>query len=191
MDKLLVDACCGPCSLPLNDQAKDYEIIFYVSDDNVQPYTEYSKRLDSIKTAAFQLNSSVFVDEYRPQEWFDIVRGFEDEPENGRRCVLCYRHRLKRAAEYAAANGIKIMTTTLTTGPSKKAIVINRIGNEMAERHGIKFLELDLKRKGGFLKSVTLSKQLGLYRQTYCGCIYSMIETAKKLDKKEESLMRN
>ena len=175
MDKLLVDVCCGPCSLPLQELSKEYEIVFYVTDDNVHPYTEYSKRLDSIKLVAENFKNTIFVDEYKPQEWFDITRGMEDEPEGGKRCLLCYRHRLKRTAKYAAENNIKLMTTTLTTGPSKKASIINSIGSEMALRYGIKFLALDLKKNGGFLKSITLSKQMGLYRQDYCGCIYSMM----------------
>jgi predicted adenine nucleotide alpha hydrolase (AANH) superfamily ATPase len=98
----------------------------------------------------------------------------EFEPEGGKRCIACYNYRLEKTAQYATTHGFNYFSTTITTGPSKDAKKINQIGSELAVKYKITFLELDLKKQGGFLKSIVMSKKLGLYRQNYCGCIFSM-----------------
>jgi epoxyqueuosine reductase len=181
-EKLLVDVCCGPCSLPLeeiniNHPTQKFEIVFYVTNSNVHPFNEYVRRLQSIRQVSKHYKHGIIVDSYNPREWAEYVKGYEDEPEGQKRCELCFTYRLERAANFAATNGFKRFTTTLTTGPSKDAELINRLGRSAAARHNIEFVELDLKKKGGFLKSIMLSKKLGLYRQNNCGCVYSTRKT--------------
>lgn len=177
-EKLLVDACCGPCSIPLeelSDQyANKYDMVFYVTNSNVHPFSEYVKRLGGIRQVVKYYKNSLIIDNYNPREWLELMKGLESEPEGGKRCIACYTYRLERAARYASNHGFKYFTTTITTGPSKDAKRINQIGTEIAAKYGLAFIENDLKKGGGFLKSVVMSKKLGLYRQTYCGCIFSM-----------------
>jgi predicted adenine nucleotide alpha hydrolase (AANH) superfamily ATPase len=105
-----------------------------------------------------------------------IVHGLENEPEGGRRCSICIGHRLEVTARTAKAASIPVMATTLTVGPRKNSKQINRLGTEWAESYGIVFVEADFKKQDGFLKSVQISKSLGIYRQAYCGCCFSMPE---------------
>jgi len=121
----------------------------------------------------------------------DYVKGFELEKEGRKRCELCYRFRLEKTAKYAKEYGFRKFTTTLTTGPSKQADIINSIGKEFAEKYSLEFIELDLKRKGGFLRSIVMSKKLGLYRQSYCGCMYSLRDSQSKPVRRSKALEKN
>jgi epoxyqueuosine reductase len=188
--KVLVDVCCGPCSLPLEEIYKNSEgldVAFFVSDHNVHPVLEYKNRLESIKKVAEHYGNKMIVEDYSPKEWFNFIKGLEDEPENGKRCEKCYTFRLERTAIYASENGYDSFTTTLTTGPSKEADMVNMIGEEIAKKNGLLFIKHDLKKNNGFWKSIVLSKQLGLYRQKYCGCVYSMLDKIKHQDEKKEN----
>jgi epoxyqueuosine reductase len=176
-ERVLVDVCCGPCAIPLDElyaPDNDHELIFYVTNSNVHPFSEYVKRLGSIRQVMRYYKNNIIIDNYNPREWLELMKGMENEPEGEKRCQACYRYRLEKTAQYASLHGFKNFTTTITTGPSKEAKKINQIGSELAVKYGITFLELDLKKQGGFLKSVVMSKKLGLYRQNYCGCIFSM-----------------
>jgi len=181
-ETLLVDVCCGPCAVPLeelfsnpeNIYAKQFDVILYVTNSNVHPFTEYVRRLQGIRHVAKYYKNMLIIDAYNPREWLERMKGLENDPEGGKRCEACYRYRLEKAADYALSHGYKTFTSTITTGPPKDAEVVNRIGKEIAAGKGLQFMELDLKKRGGFLKSVMMSKKLGLYRQNYCGCIFSM-----------------
>ena len=190
-ERLLVDVCCGPCSIPISElynnitnyaeknqpqkiSNQNYDVIFYVTNSNVHPFSEYVKRLQSIRQVAKHYKNSIILDNYNPKEWLSLMTGLENEPEGQKRCMSYYRYRLEKTAQYASTHGYKSFTTTLTTGPSKESAIINTIGKELAGKYNISFIELDLKKNGGFMKSVIISKKLGLYRQNYCGCIFSL-----------------
>ena len=111
--------------------------------------------------------------EYEPERFFELAKGREAEPEGGERCTLCYRLRLEKSGEYAAANGFDYFTTTLSISPYKNAEKLNVIGGEIAQKLGIKYLYSDFKKKNGYKRSIELSKEYGLYRQDYCGCVFS------------------
>jgi predicted adenine nucleotide alpha hydrolase (AANH) superfamily ATPase len=113
-------------------------------------------------------------DVYDPKGWIDLTRKFKDEPEKGRRCDVCYAARLLRTAEKAAGEGFEAFATVMSLSPWKKAATLNRIGRQFGARFGIRFLEADFKKKDGFRKSIELGKKLGLYRQDYWGCLYSL-----------------
>jgi hypothetical protein len=114
--------------------------------------------------------------QYNPDKFFDMAKGLEKEPEGGRRCFLCYEMRQREAAEYASSEGFDYFTTTLSVSPHKNAAKLNEIGLRLAEEYGVPYLVSDFKKRGGYLKSIELSKEYDLYRQNYCGCVYSKKE---------------
>ncbi|MHA1230520.1 MAG: epoxyqueuosine reductase QueH [Candidatus Helarchaeota archaeon] len=172
--KLLLDCCCGPCATHCIEILKnEYEVILFSSNYNIHPKEEYEKRLASLKKLAEIYDLPLIILEYRPNEWFDAIKGHENDKEGGERCKICFKFRLKKAAEWAANHNIPIFTTTLTISPHKKSSDIIEIGEQLALIYNIKFLNKDFKKKDGFKKSVELSKKYSLYRQNYCGCIFS------------------
>ncbi len=120
-----------------------------------------------------------------------MARGLEGEPEGGRRCRACYRLRLEEAARAAKERGLEYFTTTLTISPLKNAAAINRIGEELAEKYGVKHLPSDFKKKDGYKRSIELSKEYGLYRQDYCGCVYSKRERDRRNEERTDKLAGN
>lgn len=172
--KLLLHACCAPCaSHPAAELKRDFSVTLVFYGSNIHPEIEYRKRLDSASHLSERLKLELVELEYDPDAWFNAVKGLEKEPEGSRRCSICYRIRLKRIAEFAKQNGYQCFATTLTTSPHKPARIINPIGKEIAQKYGLDFLDKDFKRLDGFKKSCELSKEYGLYRQGYCGCVYS------------------
>ena len=175
--RLLLHACCGPCSSAVLEQLCPYfEVTVLYYNPNIWPPTEYRRREDELErfvAEAHPLGVQVVEDRYDPQEFYDAARGLENEPERGTRCTACYRLRMRRAAEYAAANGFDWFTTTLSISPHKDAARINQIGQELAAQYGVPHLPSDFKKKNGYLRSLQLSAEYGLYRQDYCGCVYS------------------
>ena len=123
--------------------------------------------------AAHPLGVKVVEDHYDPQEFYSAVAGLEAEPERGGRCTVCYRLRMRRAAQYAAEHGFDWFATTLSISPHKDAARINQIGQELEQEFGVKHLPSDFKKKNGYLRSLQLSEEYGLYRQDYCGCEFS------------------
>jgi len=182
--RLLLHACCGPCSSAVLEQLCNFfEITVLYYNPNTWPEEEYRRRgeeLERFVAAAHPLGVTVVEDRYDPQEFYAAVKGLEDEPERGARCTVCYRLRMRRAAEYAAANGFDWFTTTLSLSPHKDAERINQIGRELEAELGVKHLPSDFKKRNGYLRSLQLSQQYGLYRQDYCGCEFS----ARRLEKK-------
>jgi predicted adenine nucleotide alpha hydrolase (AANH) superfamily ATPase len=150
-----------------------FEVAVYFDNSNIQPEEEYRARLLEIRELAARWGFSLVEAVYDPGAWFSAVRGYEDQPEGSRRCEICYGIRLNRTALRAVELGMDWFATTLSISPHKKADLINRIGGETAEAAGIRFLECDFKKKDGFRISCELSRAEGLYRQNYCGCIYS------------------
>ena len=143
---------------------------------NTWPAEEYHRRgeeLERFVAAAHPLVVTVVEDRYDPQEFYSAVAGLENEPERGGRCTVCYRLRMRRAAQYAAEHGFDWFTTTLSISPHKDAKRINAIGQELEQEFGVRHLPSDFKKQNGYLRSLQLSEEYGLYRQDYCGCEFS------------------
>jgi len=173
--KVLLHICCGPDSTAVYERLEpQYEVIGFFHNPNIYPKEEYHKRAQNALKAGNELGFMVIVPDYNPKEWLKAVKGMEKEPEGGQRCEVCFCHNLEATAKKAGELGISFFTTTLTISPHKSSDTIFKIGKGLAEEHGIVFLDIDFKKKDGFKRSVELSKQMGLYRQKYCGCKYSI-----------------
>jgi predicted adenine nucleotide alpha hydrolase (AANH) superfamily ATPase len=173
--RILVHVCCAPDALyVLGLLQADHEVAAFFSNSNIHPPEEYALRLEEARKVARTLGVPLVEDDYDPDGWLALTAKFRDEPEKGRRCDVCYASRLRRTAVSAARLGFDVFATVMSLSPWKKAAVINRIGRQFGKRHGVRFLEADFKKKDGFKKSVDLSRDHGLYRQDYCGCLYSL-----------------
>jgi predicted adenine nucleotide alpha hydrolase (AANH) superfamily ATPase len=182
--RLLVHACCAPDALYVFGALQDaWDVTGFFSNSNIQPVEEYALRLEEARRVSGALGVGLIEDAYDPEGWLRLTRKFKDEPERGRRCDVCYAVRLARAAERAARGGFDAFTTVMTVSPHKKASVLFRIGRQFGARFGVAFVEADFKKKDGFKKSVELSRARGLYRQDYCGCVYSREEAAARRKK--------
>ncbi|MCD6308602.1 MAG: epoxyqueuosine reductase QueH [Candidatus Latescibacteria bacterium] len=175
MPTLLLHICCGPCAtVVLERLGNDYDITGYFFNPNIYPADEYRRRLDAAHEVARRFGIELVEGEYDPGLFLDAVRGLENEPENGRRCPVCYGLRLAETARLASARSFEALASTLTVGPMKKAAVIDPIGEAEAARAGVGWVGGDWKKRDGFRRSCELSKDFGLYRQHYCGCRFSM-----------------
>jgi predicted adenine nucleotide alpha hydrolase (AANH) superfamily ATPase len=173
--RILVHVCCAPDALYVLRLLQDeYDVSGFFTNSNIHPAEEYVKRLEEARKVARLLDVPLLEDGYDADRWLGLTRKFKDEPEKGRRCDVCYALRLQRTAETASGQDFDAFATVMSLSPWKKAVVINRIGRQFGKRHGVRFLEADFKKKDGFKKSVDLSRGHGLYRQNYCGCIYSL-----------------
>ena len=188
---LLLHCCCAPCTsacIELLSQHFDVTLLFY--NPNIYPEEEFEKRAEELLRLVRELplssRVSVVVSPYNPQEFYDAVRGHENDGEGSARCTACFRLRLGKAAEYAAQHGFDYFCTTLTTGTRKDEQRINKIGQELSEVYPVKSLPADFKKKGGFDRSTELSERYGLYRQNYCGCVFSMRESQREQSEKEK-----
>lgn len=175
---LLLHSCCAPCSsYVLKFLSEYFQITLLYYNPNIFPEEEYVKRVREQERLINEMpvkNPVTFIEgRYEPKEFFDRVRGLENEPEGGLRCMECYKLRMREAAEYAREGGFDYFTTTLSISPLKNAQKINEIGEALEQEYGIKHLPSDFKKKNGYKQSVELSAEYGLYRQNFCGCIYS------------------
>jgi epoxyqueuosine reductase len=172
--KLLVHICCAPdAAYVMGLLLEKYDVTGFFSNSNIQPAEEYEQRLGEARKVAGILGVELIEDAYDPALWTRVTYKFRNEPEKGRRCDICYAFRLERAARTASSLVVDGFTTIMSLSPWKKAGALNRIGKMLGRRHRVEFLEADFKKKDGFRKSVALSKELSLYRQDYCGCLYS------------------
>jgi predicted adenine nucleotide alpha hydrolase (AANH) superfamily ATPase len=171
--KVVLHICCGVCAAGSVEALgrEGHDVLGFFYNPNIHPAEEYQKRLDVAYKVAKELKFPLEAGDYIPEEWFSLTSSLKDEPEGGRRCQVCYRLRLQKAYDYMTACGADAFTTTLTISPHKSAQVINSIGQEIG---GAKFLIRDFKKKDGFKRAVQLAKKWDLYRQHYCGCIFSM-----------------
>ncbi len=175
---LLLHSCCAPCSssvLEYLSQAFSIKVFFY--NPNIHPEEEYKQRLKEQKKLIdlLKVNRKVHLIEgrYEPARYFQKVKGLEMEKEGGKRCIKCFELRLEKTAQKASELKIPYITTTLTISPRKNAVLINDIGQKIAKNYQLEYLFSDFKKKEGFKRSIALSNQFHLYRQNYCGCIYS------------------
>lgn len=185
---LLLQACCAPCSSAVLERISDFfkiTILYY--NPNISDQGEYQKRLKEVKKFVDQLNTKykILVQEghYDPTEFFDTVRGYEHLKEGSERCFRCYRLRLEETAKLASKESFDYFGTTLSISPYKNSKVLNEIGKELEEKYNISYLYADFKKKNGYKRSIELSKEYGLYRQDYCGCIYSKLERDQEKNK--------
>lgn len=177
--RLLLHSCCGPCSsYCIEALIKYFDITVLWHNPNIQPKSEYDLRLTNqiklIKEFEKQGKLTLIEIPYDENEFFDFVKGYELEKEGGKRCTECFKLRLEQSAKIAKEQNFDYFTTTLTVSPHKNAPLINEIGFNLAEKYGVKFLPSDFKKKNGYKRSIELSKQFDLYRQDYCGCIFSI-----------------
>lgn len=177
---LFLHSCCAPCSSYCLEYLSQYfQITVFYYNPNISPKTEYSKRVEEqkrlIETMNPHLLHKAMVEEgsYEPERFYEIAKGLEKEPEGGNRCFQCYELRLKETAILAKKRGFDYFTTTLSISPLKNAQKLNEIGEKVGEKEEISFLPSDFKKKNGYKRSIELSKEYNLYRQNYCGCLYS------------------
>ena len=188
--KLLLHSCCAPCSSYCLIYLKEYfDITCFFYNPNITDKGEYEKRLEELKKLAGIINEEnrgrtceigcfsdikVIDGGFETSLFFDSVKGLENVPEGGERCNECFRLRLGKASKAASEGGFDYFTTTLTISPLKNEQVINQLGYALAQEHGTVWLPSDFKKKGGYQESVRLSREYELYRQDYCGCVYSL-----------------
>lgn len=189
---LLLHACCAPCSSYCLEYLSQYfKIIVFYFNPNISVKEEYLYRLAEEKRLigemSFKNPVSIIEGEYRPEDFFAVAKGLENEPEGGARCKKCFELRLERSAQAAKSAGADYFTTTLTISPLKNAQLLNEIGKACGEKHGVNWLYSDFKKKEGYKRSIVLSHEYGLYRQNYCGCIYSKRESEKSDEKCKNS----
>ena len=198
--RVLLHSCCAPCSSYVMEYLREYfDLTVFYYNPNITEDAEYQKRVEEQKRLIGEYNRQVenhclegmhstaaarkikvIEGDYEPACFFEMVKGLEQCPEGGERCFRCYRLRLEKTAQLAAREEFDYFTTTLTISPLKNAQKLNEIGEELAGKYGVAFLPSDFKKKDGYKRSVELSAQFGLYRQNYCGCVYS--KAAKEED---------
>lgn len=180
---LLLHSCCGPCSsYVLEYLAPYFRIELFYDNPNIQPYAEYQHRLEEQRRVIAQVDAphGIHLHEgiYEPKRYFEAVKGLEHLGEGSERCFACYRFRMEAAAQQAKALNCTYYATTLSISPYKNVDKINAIGEEIAKKFGIKHLPNDFKKRGGYQRSIALCKEWRIYRQHYCGCIFSEREMA-------------
>lgn len=186
--KLFVHVCCAPdAAYVIGLLLEKYDVTGFFSNSNIHPVEEYERRLEEARKVAGILGIQLIEDVYDPSLWTHVTYKFRHEPEKGKRCDVCYAFRLERTARTASNLGFGGFTTIMSLSPWKKAGALNRIGKMLGHRHRVEFLEADFKKKDGFRKSVAISKDLSLYRQDYCGCLYSRRDDKGKRDEPKKA----
>jgi predicted adenine nucleotide alpha hydrolase (AANH) superfamily ATPase len=175
---LLLHSCCAPCSSYVIEYLSDFfniTVLYY--NPNIDSEEEYKKRAKEqqrlIDEMKLKNKVELIVEEYKPEEFYSKAKGLEKEPEGGLRCKECFKLRLEKTAQLAKEKGFDYFTTTLTISPLKNSQILNEIGKEMAEKYEVNYLFSDFKKKSGYLRSCELSEEYGLYRQNFCGCVFS------------------
>ena len=182
---LLLHSCCAPCSSYVLEYLSDYfRITVFYYNPNIYPDTEYHTRAREQQRFIASLPTRWPVDfiegDYVPKDFYDCARGMEHLPEGGERCFACYRLRLSEAARLAREKNCDYFASTLSISPLKNAEKLNEIGEQLAERYQVRWLPNDFKKKNGYKRSTELSREYGMYRQDYCGCVYSLRERHPK-----------
>ncbi len=189
--RLLLHSCCAPCSSYVLEYLSQYfEVTVFYYNPNIYPESEYTKRVleqqKLISEMRFKYPVTFIAGNYDSEKFYNMARGLEDVKEGGERCFKCYELRLREAAKIAKNGEYDFFTTTLSISPLKNAQKLNEIGMLLAEEYGIEYLLSDFKKKNGYKRSVELSEQYGLYRQDYCGCVFSMKERKEAENKKNK-----
>lgn len=189
--RLLLHACCAPCSSAVLEYLSQYfaiTLLYY--NPNIAPLEEYQKREAELRRLVFQMKFThpvaLLPCQYDGQAFVQAARGLEGEPEGGKRCEACFRLRLRYAAQEAARLRFDYYTTTLSISPMKNAPLLNQLGEEIGREFGVAHLPSDFKKKDGYKRSVQLSKEYDLYRQDYCGCAFSKAQRQREKEEREE-----
>lgn len=189
--RLLLNACCAPCSSAVLEYLSQYfaiTLLYY--NPNIAPLEEYQKREAELRRLVSQMKFTHPVEllpcQYDGQAFVQAARGLEGEPEGGKRCEACFRLRLRYAAQEAARLRFDYYTTTLSISPMKNAPLLNQLGEEIGREFGVAHLPSDFKKKDGYKRSVQLSKEYDLYRQDYCGCAFSKAQRQREKEEREE-----
>ena len=185
-ERLLLHCCCAPCSSATLERLQEaYDVDIYYYNPNIEPEAEFRKRAGEEERFVREFRPDggvqVIVAEYDHEAFAEIARGRESMPERSERCYLCYELRMRKTAEYAREQGYDLFTTSLSISPYKSSRWINEIGERLAEETGVGFLYSDFKKQNGYGRSIELSREYGLYRQNWCGCVYSRAERERKL----------
>lgn len=183
--RLLLHACCAPCSSYVLEYLNKYfDITLYFYNPNISPRSEHDLRYSELCRLVEKMGLSDRVSsieaQYTPELFYELSRGLEELPEGGERCKKCYTLRLETTAKAAKEGGYDYFTTTLSISPYKNAQWLCEIGGELANDYGVQYLYSDFKKRGGYKRSCELSEEYGLYRQDFCGCIYSKRDRSKK-----------
>ncbi len=189
---LLLHACCAPCSSYVLEYLSNYfQIKLFYYNPNISPKEEFEKRTKELQRLVEEMplteKPEIIVGRYDQSEFYEIAKGLEDLPEGSERCFKCYRLRLEETAKLAKQLGADYFTTTLSISPYKNAQKLAEIASELSEIYDVKALPSDFKKKGGYKRSIELSAKYSLYRQDYCGCIYSKAERDRKNKEKNNS----
>lgn len=180
--KILLHSCCGPCSTTCIERlASDYDVTIFFYNPNITDKDEYLRRKETQMQFIHIFNQErededkiKFMEgEYIVEDFFSAVKGLETEAEGGTRCIECFKLRLDRTADVAKKGGYHLFGTTLTVSPHKNYLIISAIGAELSEKYGVEFLDKDFKKQAGYQRSIEISKECNLYRQNYCGCVFS------------------
>lgn len=188
--KLLLHSCCAPCSTYVLEYLSEYfeiKVLYY--NPNIFPTEEYEKRAKEQQFLIRQMNPrypiTCVIGDYESELFYELSKGLEQEPECGARCDRCYELRLRKTGELAALEGFDYFTTTLTISPLKKADKLNEIGQRLEKELGVKYLVSDFKKKNGYKRSTEISREYDLYRQDFCGCVYSKNEHERRKKARE------
>ena len=189
--RLFLHACCAPCSSYVMEYLSQYfEITIFFYNPNIAPVEEYSHRVAEIRRLIGEMEFvhpvTLMEGRYDPKEFYEMAKGLEEVKEGGSRCMGCYELRLKESAEIAVAGGFDYFTTTLSISPMKNAQKLNEIGQRVGEEYGVQYLLSDFKKKNGYKRSVELSEQYGMYRQYYCGCVFSKNQRDREIAQKNQ-----
>ena len=176
MKKIILQACCAPCSTYPIQKLKEegYEPVVFFYNPNIFPFEEHEIRRNELKNYCKKLNIEYLEEKYENEVFLDFVKGLEKEPEKGKRCTKCFYLRLDKTAQIAIKNNIEYFTTTLTVSPHKDSNQIFEVGRIIAEKYKINFLEYNFKKQNGFKISRQIAKENNMYAQKYCGCQFSM-----------------
>jgi len=189
--RVLLHSCCAPCSsYVLSYLAQHFSVTLFYYNPNIEPAEEYRQRLEEQKRLLQEMplaHPVTFLEgTYEPERFHAVCAGLESAPEGGERCRKCCAMRLRETARLAAENAFDYFTTTLSVSPLKNARMLNEEGERIAAEYGVRYLPSDFKKRGGYQLSVALSRQYGLYRQNYCGCIFSRCAREQQEETKNE-----
>ena len=183
---LFLHCCCAPCSSYVLEYLSEYfQMVLYFYNPNITDAAEYEKRkaelMRLVREGGYPGGIDILDEDFDSSLFFQMTRGLEEEPECGRRCFICYEMRLQKTAQIAVGKGADYFCTTLSISPHKRADKLMEIGERLGDEYGIAYLPSDFKKKNGYKRSIELSGEYGLYRQNYCGCVYSKQEVKKKI----------
>lgn len=179
--KLFLHSCCGPCSGSVIERLRPYfKLTAYYYNPNIEPQKEYEKRRDEQKKYLEKIGIPFIEGKYESVVFDKVTKGYEHEPEGGKRCLECFKLRLEKTASVGLSKGFDFFATTLTVSPHKNAPLINAIGLSLEDAYDIKYLVSDFKKKEGYKRSLEISEIEGFYRQDYCGCLYSKLKEERQ-----------